>query len=463
MSGKGNMFKKTLILAILLSFLTNQRELLSQNPAFNGYKGIWFSSGQPYEYGYKLSGGVATFAPHNRPVAVYSPEAGKTYFVYGGTTSAEERHLLIMVSYFDHVTKKVPKPVVVLDKMGVREPYDNASVQIDSDGFLWIFISGRDRTRPGYIFKGKEPYSIREFEEIIEWEMTSPQPWYIRNYGFLLMFSKTTQGRELYFTTSPDGKNWSVSQKLAGFGGHFQVSQMAGNKIVTAFNYHPGGNSDKRTNLYVLQSEDMGRTWTTIDGTRVEIPLTDINNPALVRDFLSENKLVYLCDIEFDKHGSPVLLIILGKDIIPGPESGPREWVIVSRGNGTWNFNKVCESTHNFDLGSLYISGENWKIIGPSESGPQKYGTGGEVALWLSTNGGADWQKIRNITEKSTYNNSFVRKPVNAQKDFYAFWADGDAEKLSVSRLYFTNEKCERVWVLPYEMKKEFVKPLKIK
>ena len=48
-------------------------------------------------------------------------------------------------------------------------------------------------------------------------------------------------------------------------------------------------------------------------------------------------------------------------------------------------------------------------------------------------------------------------------KKISMLWADGDADKLSISQLYFTNEKCNRVWVLPYEMKKDFEKPVRIK
>jgi hypothetical protein len=46
---------------------------------------------------------------------------------------------------------------------------------------------------------------------------------------------------------------------------------------------------------------------------------------------------------------------------------------------------------------------------------------------------------------------------------FYAYWADGNADSLSTSHLFFTNKKCDKVWVLPYTMKKDFEKPVRIK
>lgn len=457
------MCKKILLPALLLVLFTCPADLYSQNQKLDGYKGIWFSSGRDQGLGYKFSGGAATFSPRHRPIAIYSPEVKKTFFVYGGTTGADERHLLIMISYFDHRLNAVPKPVVVYDKMGVREPNDNASLSIDTDGYLWIFVSGRGRTRPGLVFKSSEPYSIECFNEITEWEMVSPQPWWINGQGFLLMFSRMAKGRELYFSSSADGKTWSECQKLASMGGHFQVSGITGNKLMTVFNYHPGGDIDRRTNLYLLQTEDMGNTWETIDGKVVETPVTDIYHESLIRDLEAEGKLVYINDLNFDKNGNPVILAILSRDKNPGPDGGPREWMVIHWKDHKWSFNKVCESTHNYDMGSLYITDDEWRIIGPTEPGPQKYGTGGEIALWVSRNEGVDWEKVHDITKNSTANNSFVRRPLNGRKEFTALWTDGNADMFSISRLYFTDEKCEKVWAFPYKMKKDLEKPLRIR
>ena len=115
----------------------------AQNPTANGYKGIWFTLGQYSEYGDKYSGGLGTYTANHIPIAIYAPEVKKTFFTYGGTTAKDERHLLIMVSYFDHQTKMVPKPVVVYDKEGVNDPHDNAAISIDGQGFIWVFVSGR--------------------------------------------------------------------------------------------------------------------------------------------------------------------------------------------------------------------------------------------------------------------------------------------------------------------------------
>jgi hypothetical protein len=455
---------KILIYSLLLTFsLLLNGAVQAQSPTADGYKGIWFTLGQFSQYGDKYSGGLGTYTANHIPIVIYSPVAKKTFFTYGGTTAKDERHLLIMVSYFDHKTKMVPKPVVVYDKVGVNDPHDNASISIDANGYLWIFVSGRNTSRPGLIFKSSDPYSIESFNEVKTGEMTYPQPWWINGKGFFYLFTKYTKGRELYWSTSYNGHDWTPDQKLAGMGGHYQVSNVRENKIVSVFNYHPGGNVDKRTNIYLAQTEDMGVTWKTIDGEILKTPIAEIQSPALVRDYAAEKKLVYINDLNFDQEGNPVILAVVSNDYQPGPKGDPREWTVITRKNGKWAFHTVCNSTHNYDMGSLYIEKNSWQIVGPTEPGPQKYGAGGEMALWESKDDGTTWEKIRNITQNSPRNHSYARRPLNTHPDFYSFWADGNADQMSESKLYFTNKKGNKTWLLPYDMKEEFAKPALVK
>jgi hypothetical protein len=413
----------------------------AQTQQTGGYKGIWFTLGQFTAYGDKYSGGLGTYTANHLPVAIYAPAVKKTFFVYGGTTRADEKHLLIMLSYYDHRKKVVPKPVIVYDKMGVNDPHDNASLSIDENGYIWVFVSGRNTSRPGLIFKSRQPYQTDHFDKVHEGDMTYPQPWWVAGKGFMFMFTKYTKGRELYFSTSADGSSWAPHQKLAGMGGHYQLTNQHDNKLVSVFNYHPGGNVDKRTNIYLLQTQDQGQSWQTITGKTVALPLTDPQHAALVKDYEAEGKLVYLNDLNFDKAGNPVILAVLSRHFAPGPQGNPHEWVVIRWQNGSWHFNKVCESTHNYDMGSLYIDQDNWQIIGPTEAGPQPFGTGGEMALWVSRDEGRNWQKKQDITRNSPRNHAYARRPLAAHPGFYAFWADGHADKFSESRLYFTNKK----------------------
>ena len=81
------------------------------------------------------------------------------------------------------------------------------------------------------------------------------------------------------------------------------------------------------------------------------------------------------------------------------------------------------------------------------------------MALWTSDDRGETWRKERDVTRNSPLNHAYARRPVNADPDFYAFWADGNPDELSPSRLYFANKAGDHVWRLPYEMEEAFAEP----
>lgn len=435
--------------------------LNAQVRKIDGYKGIWFDLGQLNAYGSKYSGGLGTYTAKHRPLAIYAEKADKTFFVYGGTTAEQDRHLLAMISYYDHETGLVPKPTIVHDKLTVNDPHDNPSLSIDDDGHIWVFVSGRGRARPGYKYRSRQPYDINNFEQISETEFTYPQPVWISGKGFIFCFTKYTNGRELYWSTSDiTGRTWTEDKKLAGMGGQYQMTSAKGERVITAFNMHPG-TVDKRTNLYFLQTTDFGRTWQTIDGTTAALPLMEALNVALVRDYQSEGRLVYLKDITFDTNDNPVLLYITSGYHQAGPESDPRIWTIAHWSGSEWLFHEITHSTANYDMGSLYIEGENlWRIIAPTEPGPQYNGTGGEIAVWESSDQGKSWKKIKNITHRSERNHGYVRRPENAHPDFYAYWADGNPNQFTRSYLYFADKTGTKIRQLPYEMNVDYAEPV---
>ena len=441
-------------------FLLPLAVLAQPLPKDDGYRGIWYYN-QPSndQYHYKYSGGFATYPQQHVPIAIYSKQANKTFFVYGGTVKGTQE-LLHMVSYYDHATGQVPRPRILLDKK-TDDAHDNPTLALDEKGYLWIFSNSHGTSRPAYIHRSRKPYSIDEFELVVETNFSYGQPWYIPGRGFLFLHTRyRDKGRSLFWMTSPDGRVWSEPQLLARFAlGHYQVSWRDGDRVATAFNYHPipvGLNA--RTNLYYMETRDLGKTWCTIDGKAVTPPLAQVHNPALVRDYESEKLLVYLKDLQFDAQGRPVLLYLVSKGYESGPKNDPRTLMTARWTGARWEFRPVATTDHNYDYGSLYIESANlWRMIATTGPGPQAWGTGGEVVMWISRDQGRTWTS-KPLTANSRFNHNYPRRPVNAHPAFYALWADGDAFAPSESHLYFADRE-GHVRRLPALMESEFPRP----
>lgn len=433
----------------------------------DGYRGIWYMN-QPTgdEYVYKYSGGLGTYCAKHIPMAVYAEKADKTFFVYGGRPK-DKNTLLEMVSYFDHKTGEVPRPVVLIDKK-TDDAHDNPVIALDDAGHVWAFASSHGTSRPSYVFKSMRPYAIDGFERVLETNFSYPQPWWIPGKGFLFLHTYYKAGRGLYLQTSADGVTWSERTGLAHMEeGHYQVSWPHGGRVGTAFNYHPtafGGDAKKkglnwRTNLYYVETDDMGVTWRTVSGEVVATPLTDKAGPALAVEYESQGLLCYVKDLNYDAQGRPVVLHITARSWEPGPKGDPREWRTAHWTGTAWDVRTVTRSDSNYDMGSLYVEGDGvWRVIGPTETGPQAYNPGGEMAVWVSRDEGVTWEKAAQLTSGSARNHTYARRPLNANPGFYAFWADGDGRKPSESRLYFS-DKAGAVYRLPETMEGEFARP----
>lgn len=427
----------------------------------DGYRGIWYSNQkQDDEYVYKYSGGLGTYCMKHRPFAIYSKEANKTFFCYGGT-DPELRTLLHMVAYYDHATGTVPRPTILLDKH-TTDAHDNPVISLDDKGYIWIFSSSHGTGRPSYLSVSKKPYSIDDFERVLVTNFSYTQPYYLSGQGFLFLHTRYGGGRRLFQMTSLDGRTWSEPEMLAHIEqGHYQISWPHGKKVGTAFNFHPEPNGlNWRTNLYYMETDDFGRTWRTAAGETVTLPLTDPSNVALVHDFRSESRNVYMKDLAFDSAGRPVILFVASGGWQSGPQNDPRLWQTARWTGGEWDIQGSITSDNNYDSGSLYIERDDlWRIIGPTQPGPQRYNTGGEVAIWTSADQAKTWNLVRQLTRESPWNHTYCRKPISAHDDFYALWADGNAREKSESRLYFTNREGDHVWRLPVKMTEEHARP----
>lgn len=453
----------------------------------DGYRGIWYSN-QPSndEYVFKYSGGLGTYPANHYPFSVYAPKVNKTFFCFGGTDQSGKT-LLHEVAYFDHKTGTVPRPTIILDKK-TDDAHDNPVMNIDNDGFIWIFSTSHGTNRPSYIHRSSKPYDISHFEMIDATRKKNDsvvalnnfsylQSWYSASQGFINLFTHydtnvlpgfpSKPRRTIAFMTSKDGKQWSDWKDIATIEeGHYQTSGQWGDKIATSFNYHPLMQKEPglnyRTNLYYIQTTDFGKTWTTVDGKAVTLPLREIKNPSLVEDYASKGLNVYINDVVFEKNGSPIILFITSKGYEAGPEKGPRNWHTARWTGVRWEILPVTSSDNNYDMGSMYLETDgSWRIVAPTTDGPQQFNTGGEIVMWESRNKGKTWTS-KPLTSNSRYNHSYPRRPVNVHPGFYAFWADGHGRQQSPSTLYFSNKKGQ-VFMLPRTMEKEHVKPTRLK
>lgn len=443
----------------------------SQNQT-DGYRGIWFELRQiSGDHGDKYSGGLGTYTSKHVPMAAYAPEVEKTFFTYGGTLR-DERNLQIMASFYDHAAHEVPRPTIVdpkpesdpsYDSDTVVDPHDNATLALDGAGYIWIFVAGRSRKRPGRVYQSDNPYSVASFELLHEWELFAyPQPGWCDGVLIVCFTIYDERGnRELFWQSSPNGHDWSSPTKLVGIGGHYQVSEAVDGEFITALNWHPDGDVDRRTNLYVLRTPDGGSTWETIDGTIVDPPLVEPENEALVVDYDAQDRLVYLNDITVGADGNPVILYVTSGGHEPGPANDPRRWQITRWDGSEWQTHAITESDHNYDAGSIYATDDGWWVVGPTEAGPQPYHTGGEIAVWKSLDEGRNWERIHVFPTQDGFNATYARRPRAATPPFEVFWADGDASKPSRSRLYFGALDGE-FWQLPYDMEGSSAEPVAI-
>jgi hypothetical protein len=446
------------------------------NTKADGYRGVWYMNQlTDDEYRFKYSGGLGTYCAKHSPFAVYRPEVNKTFFCYGGTPPQAHEctdwlayegggdvkettgFLLHCVGCFDHASGLVSQPTVILDK-ATRDAHDNPVISVDGEGYVWVFSTSHGRLRPSFIHRSCEPYAIERFERIEATRQEDGQPVPLDNFsyfqvrhvpgvGFLAGMTRYLPdwaGRTIGFIHSPDGVSWGAWRDLGRIDqGHYQVSEVCGERFGTAFNAHPAeGGLNCRTNLYYLESPDLGTTWLNAAGQRVEVPVTEWTNPALVHDVRAEGRLVYVRDMAFDPAGRPVVLIVTSKNFRPGPAGEPRFWQLACWTGSNWEIRTICPADCNYDMGSLYFEPDGtWKLIAPTEPGPQPGNPGGEVACWTSSDEGRTWKRQGMLTSDSEYNHTFVRRPVDAAEGFYAFWADGHARQPSPSRLYFCDSE----------------------
>lgn len=454
-----------IVMVALCAMAVAAQDLPRVGTPMDGYWGIWyFNQKVETEYVYKYSGGLGTYCAKHIPMAVYAPEVNKTFFVYGGRAK-EADHIVNCISFFDHATGTVPRPVALIERK-TNDMHFNPTLALDGAGHVYVFANSHGTAGRSYIFRSDRPHSIDGFTVVREDNFSYSQPWPAEvegKAGLLWLHTRYDRvGRRLFFSTTADGRTWSEPRPLVRIrNGSYQISWAGRGKVATAFDHHPEkGGLNARTNLYYLETRDAGKTWTTAAGVPVATPVTEPTTPALVRDFEKEGLLVYLKDLAFDAEGRPIVLFLTARSYRSGPESGPRTWRTARWTGAAWEFGEVTTSDHNYDHGSLYVEPDGtWRVIAPTDPGPQPHATGGAIVTWTSGDRGKTWRRLPEaIGAFNGRNQTYVRRPFNAHEGFYAYWADGDALKPSESDLYFATKE-GKAFRLPREMKDDAAKP----
>ena len=440
------------------------------NAKADGFRGAWYCN-QPSgdEYVYKYSGGLGLYCAGHVPMAVYSKEADKTFFCFGGT---DERNstLLQSVAYFDHRTGKLARPTVVFDKH-TSDAHDNAVIALDEKGYVYLFSSSHGTSRPSAIARSEKPYDISRFKVTWEGNFSYPQPFHFADRGFIFLQTRYRKGekrriRTSSFSTSADAERWTEPVMLANFNeGHYMRSWPFGSKkLGVAFDQHPKGKGlNWRTDVFYVETDDFGRTWKNAAGEALSIPLDRRDNPALALSYADKGRNVYIKGVKFDRQGRPVVLSIVSGGYRAGPVDGPRKWILAKWTGREWReIDTGIRSDNNYDFAELYVDGDrDWRIIGASETGPQPYNPGGEIAAWASHDAGETWRLEKKLTSGSVRNHNYPRQPIGVADGFYSFWADGDGRKPSVSRLYFC-DKALNVYAMPLSFDGDFADPIPV-
>ena len=231
-------------------------------------------------------------------------EQQRTFFVLGGTVAGSELRdmsmkkgehqakrtrfgrdqLQYMIGCYDHQRQQVSRPVVVYDKW-CGDAHDNPVMTIDPEGHLWVLgPSHGEYTTESFMSRSQSAYDFHHFDHHHVPLFAYPQT--LVDLARICPLSHSLQQASAWPMVYPGARPLTPQREihLAHIErGSYQVSASHQQRLGTVFNMHPNkGGLEARRNLYYLQTDDGGQTWTNAQGEAVLLPLTKEDNPALV-------------------------------------------------------------------------------------------------------------------------------------------------------------------------------------
>lgn len=330
--------------------------------------------------------------------------------------------LSIFVSRAKHQTNGnivVEKPVLIHSKY-TDDPHDNAVIGIDGSGYLYVLIAGRSAKRGSFLYKSvnlaSSTNALDSFIDIspdnvdysgclnlpagvqntstygCDGSGSSPQ---YRGIAYPKMFWMNDHFRLVYSVYGKSGRRNLYTAELQVNGAsaatkarmknirvlshhaHYAVANKVGNKIVVAFNYHPDGSIDNRTNLYALLLDgsvwkrwEVGNTNPVPASLPISYTTSSQSNPWLsnlaVKEYPSTpERGVYVKDVTM-VNGKPLILYVgvlaknLGNDTHV-PHKDHDHYLAQAYWNGSaWQMARISDSVdHNYSSGSFYVRSSN--------------------------------------------------------------------------------------------------------
>lgn len=458
-----------------------QAASVTQFKTVNGFNGIPYGVGEtssvdinrdgiPDEV-VKYSGNLATYTAKHSPNAVR--RGLFTYFTYSGEVPLDDSEpgssrigttgsidctfegsarfrneagvgpaLGIYVSRYNHVTGRVAPPVLVHMKC-TNDTHDNAVINLDGDGYVYVLVSGRTITRGHFVFRSASVESIDSFVDVtpamddyaeyindLTQAVTGRRPFTgpaYRGINYPKMFwvddaSIAGQGyfRLVYtiYCGVVDGRGCTGSRQLytarmhvheggvsiqgikplAAYFGHYAIANARDRDIVVAFNVHPDWKIDNRTNVYYLHSVDGGESWLNARNDPVDLPV--VSNLGLdgiaVREYYEPQyrgpvtQRIYMKDVRFVGAGLDKLPTILyvgsvAADHVPSTTVdhflGKERWT-----GSAWRQQRLTNAVdHNYSSGMLFPDGDNYRVFYPHTAEPQNNALAGGAAAYLDT------------------------------------------------------------------------------
>ena len=454
---------------------------VTQFKKVNGFNGIPFGVGETTKLDVnadgilddvvKYSGNLGTYTAKHSPSAVR--KGLFTYFTYSGEVAydgfesdnsyigstgtvgckfegtqlfkdaqGKAPALGIFVSRYNHVTGRVAKPVLVHMKC-TNDPHDNAVINIDADGYVYVLVSGRGGIRGNFIFRSSSVNSIdgfvdftpamdnyvNHFNDLAQAEgkgrpfigkayrgINYPKMFWVdeqndlsRGY-FRLVYTiycgmsdgdTCNRSRQLYTAKMyVDGSEASIQEikPLVAYKGHYAVANGRGRDIVVAFNVHPNSELNDRTNIYYMHSVDGGETWLNARNQELTLPLvssTNLDHVAVHEHYDPQYPgsiahRIYMKDVNFVGTGlnkMPTILYVgsISVDHVPSKTAdhylGKERWT----GN-SWIKSRLTNAVdHNYSSGMLFPNDEEYRVFYPHTDDAKNNALAGGAVAYVDT------------------------------------------------------------------------------